>query len=63
MTRSSRYQYLGASPLYVSTVGLVRILQTGNISPQFHLVIDEHFDTVCAVEDQEPTVWSEFITF
>ena len=46
ITRSSRSQYFGLSPLYYITVGLVRKLQTGNISPQFHLVFDEYFDTV-----------------
>ena len=52
MPRSRRAQYLGASPMYVSTVSLVRNLQTGNIRPQFNLVFDEYFETVHAREDQ-----------
>ena len=35
--RSRRSQYLGSSPLYAITMGLERKIQTGNISPQFHL--------------------------
>ena len=63
MTSSGRAQYLGASPLYASTVVLVRNLKTGKNIPQFHLVFDEYFDTLHVVEDKEPPVWSELITF
>ena len=52
MPRSSKAQYLGASRLHASTVGLVRNLQTGNVSPQFYFVIEEYFETVHAGEDQ-----------
>ena len=58
-----RDKYLVAYPLYSSTVGLVRNLQTGNISPQFHLVFDDYFENFRVGEDQEPPVWSELITF
>jgi hypothetical protein len=61
--RSRRAQYLGASPLHASTVGLVRNLQTGNMSPQFHLVFDDYFETVHSDEGEEPAIWSELITF
>ena len=54
---------MGYSHLHASIVDLVRNLQSGNISPKFHLVFDEYFETVYTVEDQEPPVWSEFITF
>ena len=46
--RSIRYQYLEASKLHTSTVGLVRNLQTGNIRPQFHLIFDDYCETVHA---------------
>ena len=61
--RSRRSQYLGSYPLHASTVVLVRNLKTGNNRPQFHLVFDEYFDTLHVVEDKEPPVWSELITF
>ena len=49
MPRSMRDKYLGASPLHVSTVGLVRNLQTGNISSPFNLVFDDYFGTLRTV--------------
>ena len=39
--RSRGAQFVGYSPLYASTVGLVRNLRTGNISPQFHMVYND----------------------
>ena len=54
---------MGTFSLNESTVGLARNLKTGNISPQFNLVFDDYFETVNALEDQEPRVWSELITF
>ena len=59
--RSRRGQYVGNSPLHASTVGLVRNLQTGTITPQFHLVFDDYFETVHSHEDQEPEVWGELL--
>ena len=46
ITRYSRDQYLGASPLHSITVDLVRNLQIGNLIPQLHLVFSDYFDTV-----------------
>ena len=61
--QSRQAQYLGASPLHASTVGLVRNLRTGNISPQFHVVYDDFFETVHSPEDDPPLVWQELIAF
>ncbi len=44
--KSRRGQYVGHSPLHASTVGLVRNLKTQNISPQYHVVYDDWFETV-----------------
>lgn len=60
--RSRRGQYVGASPMHASTVGLVRNLQTGSITPQFHMVYDDFFETVHSDEDQEPKEWLELVT-
>jgi hypothetical protein len=61
--RSRRGQYVGNSLLNASTVGLVRNLQTGSITPQFHLVYDDYFETVHSREDQEPAGWGELLQF
>lgn len=44
--RSRQGQFLGFSDLHSSTIGLVRNLRTGFISPQYHIVYDEMFSTV-----------------
>jgi hypothetical protein len=61
--RSRRGQYVGNSPMHASTVGLVRNLQTGTITPQFHLVFDNYYETVHSREDQEPARWGEMLQF
>ena len=38
-------------------------MRTGNISPQFHIVYNDYFETVHASPDKEPEVWPEFIVF
>ena len=38
--------YLGRSPLHAATVALVLNLQTGHVSPQFHVQFDPGFQTV-----------------
>ena len=63
MPRSRRAEYLRVYHLHANTVVLVINLQTDNISTQFHLVFDEYIETVHVIEDQEPPVWSELITF
>ena len=45
-SRSRRGQFMGWSPLHASNVALVRNLDTGAISPQFHVVFDNWFETV-----------------
>ena len=44
--RSHLGMYVGVSQVHSSTVGLVLNLQTGHVSPQYHLVFDEQFTTV-----------------
>ena len=59
--RSRRGQYMGASPVHASTVGLVRNLQTGSITPQFHCVYDDFFETVYADANVQPPEWNDLI--
>jgi hypothetical protein len=40
--------------MHASTVGLVRNLQTGSITPQFHMVYDAFFETVHSDEAEQP---------
>ena len=44
--RARMGQFLGYSSEHSSQVGLVRHLKTGHISPQWHLVFDDKFETV-----------------
>eukprot|EP00980_Cylindrotheca_fusiformis_P019967 scaffold7036_cov69-Cylindrotheca_fusiformis.AAC.1 len=60
--RSRRSQYVGWSPMHASNVALVRNLTTGRISPQFHVVFDNWFETTSADEDIPPPEWDILIT-
>ena len=51
--RSRRGLNVGLSPRHAATVPSVLNLQTGNISPQFHVVFDDWFSTVAATGDDE----------
>jgi hypothetical protein len=44
--RSKRGQFLGFSPDHSSTIGRIRNVSTGNVSPQFHIVYDDYFTSV-----------------
>ena len=53
--RARMGQFLGFSRYHSSTVALVRNLHTGFISPQYHIVFDDKFETVFggSVSDEE----------
>ena len=44
--RARMGQFLGYSRVHSSTVALVRNLHTGFVSPQYHVVFDDKFETV-----------------
>jgi len=44
--RARMGQYLGTSPNHAKSAALVLSLQTGLVSPQFHVSFDKHFQTV-----------------
>jgi len=52
--RSSRGMYLGRAPQYASTVHLILNLDSGSITPQFHVVLDDWFATVSVDIDTLP---------
>ena len=54
---------MGLSPDHASTVSLVLILDTGAITPQFHVVFDDWFTTLTTSVDDLPdfnsSAWSK----
>lgn len=65
--RSRQGQFLGYSPEHSSSVGLILNRQTGRISPQFHVVYDDYFQTVRGLADTrevdlDAIDWDSFIT-
>ena len=50
--RSRRAQFMGWSATHASNVALVRNLNTGFISPQYHIVLDNWFKTVHVEENE-----------
>ena len=61
--RSKQGQFLGFSPVHAETVGLIKNLRTGYISPQFHVVYDDWFETVTSTEAEEPKNWEEMLIY
>ena len=49
--RARMGQFLGFSKEHSSTVALVRNLHTGYVSPQYHMVFDDKFETVFLGKD------------
>ncbi len=61
--RSRHGQFVGVSAQHASSVGVIRNLRTGNLSPQFHVVYDNFFETVHSGDDQVPTGWEDLVTY
>lgn len=59
--KACRGIFLGFSPHHSSDVPLVLNLVTGHISPQYHVVFDDNFDTVIlhSSADDPPSFWAE----
>ena len=57
--------YLGRSPVHARSVALVLNLQTGTVSPQFHVTFDPFFQTVKKTYDGLPLVinWQQACGF
>ena len=54
--------YVGHSPSHAGSVALVLNPRTGHVSPQFHVVFDDHFTTVPFMEKNEvPPHWSKLV--
>jgi len=61
--RSRRGQYVGVSPVHAENVSLIRNLSTGYLSPQFHVVHDDWFETCYSSADQIPPQWEDMCIF
>ena len=63
--RSRRGQFMGFSPIHASSVGMIRNLSTHYVSPQFHVMYDDQFETVHSHEGNPPPqeVWERLYTF
>ena len=56
--RTRMGQYLVKSPKYVRSVGLVRNLHKGYISPQFYIIYNNNFHTVVGGEEDSEAIVS-----
>ena len=54
--RSRRGMFVGHLARHGGSVGNILNLKTGSISPQFHVVYDNFFETVYAAHDKVPAV-------
>ena len=59
--RSRKGIFVGVSPLHASTVALILNPSTNRLSPQFHCVFDDHFDTVHHDGPSPPPNWDELV--
>jgi hypothetical protein len=65
--RKRRGQFLGWSKSHASSVALVRNLNTGSITPQFHTVMDDWFTTIARMGTDDdftpPDGWEDLFKF
>ena len=54
---------MGIDPNHAETVPLVRNLKTGYLSPQYHVVFDDWFETCYSSDDQPPSNWEDMCIF
>jgi hypothetical protein len=59
--KTRRGQFVGFSAVHSSTVGLIRNLRTGSITPQFHCVYNSEFQTTHAGDGTTPSEWRDLI--
>jgi hypothetical protein len=59
--RSRRGIFVGISPLHASNVGLILNPNTNRLSPQFHCVYDDYFETVHHTASTPPPIWEDLV--
>ena len=60
--KSRRGQFVGFSNIHAASVGLIRNLDTEYVTPQFHVVYDNQFQTTFAPEGAQPAAWAEIVS-
>jgi GAG-pre-integrase domain len=55
--------YVGKSTQHSQSVGLVLSMTTGLVSPQFHVVYDNHFETIHNDKNQNKSLWQSLCGF
>jgi len=58
---SCRGIFVGVSPLHASSVALVLNPSTNRLSPQFHCVYDDYFETVHHKGTDPPPKWEDLV--
>jgi hypothetical protein len=65
--RSRRGQFMGMSKRHASTIGMIRNVLTGAISPQFHVMYDDNFTTLPSSTNPDqaepPPNWQDLLTY
>jgi len=63
--RSKRGKFAGYSPLQASNVGMIRNLNRGYVSPQFHVMYNNFFETMHSDKGSLPSakVWEQLYIF
>ena len=61
--RSRHGQFVGVSPVHAENIAVIRNLKTGYLSPQYHIVFDDWFETVYASDDDPPPQWADMCIF
>ena len=61
--KARRGRFMGMSSDHSSNVGLILNRNTGHITPQFHVVYDDWFETVFASADLEPPEWEDLVNY
>jgi hypothetical protein len=56
-------QFLGFSDSHSATVGLIKNLRTGFVSPQYHIICDEQFQTIHLDHSADISIFDDPISF
>ena len=56
--------YLGHSPVHTGNVALILNLLTGRVSPQYHIIFDDKFETVPYISSKKlPSIWEKLYRY
>ena len=52
---------MGVSPIHASSVGVIQNPSTNRLSPQFHCIYDDYFETIGFDSLAEPPQWQDLV--